>query len=131
MIAFCVLLLKVKLLGVFAGSTRCNYSTEFFIAHGLAIEVPRAIDGVDDVEVDVVLGLLATREFVDDVYGVLTKALLGFARSECEGWNFPFDPRAFEGNAPGVAVAFLDDLDIRSDVGRHDGVAGQLVPPEH
>ena len=126
-----MIFLKVKLFGVFAGSTRCDYSTEFFIAHGLAIEVPRAIYGVDDVEVDVVFGLLAPREFVDDVNGVLTKALLGFARSESEGWNFPFDPRAFEGNATGVAAAFLNDVDIRCDVGSHDRVASQLVPPEH
>ncbi|MFT7663707.1 MAG: hypothetical protein ACI87A_001934 [Planctomycetota bacterium] len=121
----------LKLVGVRKRSTRCDNSTELFIAHGLPVEVPSAIHGVDDVEVDVVLGLLAAREFADDLNGVLTEALLNFAAGECEGRNFPLDPGTFEGNATGVAVALFNDLDIRGDVGRHDRVAGQLVPLEH
>ena len=61
------------------------------VGQGLAVEVPRTIDGVDDVDEDLVLGLPAAGHLMDDVCRLLEIALLGLAIGEGKGRYFPLD----------------------------------------
>lgn len=49
----------------------CYRLPQLFVCHGLTIKIPGTIDGMNDIHVEVVLRLLATREFVDDVCRIL------------------------------------------------------------
>src|SRR3954470_1831651 len=69
----------------------CHFGADLGVGHGTAVEIPGTVDGMNDVDEDLVSGLPATGHFMDDVGRFLEIALLNLPIREGEGRHFPFD----------------------------------------
>src|SRR5450756_1060360 len=104
-----------------------NLGADLGIGHGVAIEVPGAIDGMDHVDEDLIPGLPAPGHLMDDVCRLLEVAFLNLPISEGKGRYFPFDEDHGGFVHPRERMVLARDMDRADDIARHDLVALSLI----